>query len=501
LSKTRRAVYISAVARYSDMIVQFVSVMLIARLLTPEEIGVFSISVAVIALAQTLREFGLGAYIVQERELDRSHIRSAFGVALVLAWTIALLITAASGPLAIFYGREGIRDVLLVLALTFLISPIGLPAQAMLIRELQFGKLYLVQLVSSVIQVAVSITLAALGFGYLSMAWASLVGGLVGITVLSVLKPDLVFMLPSLSAWRRVAAFGGFASGANLVGTIGVNMAELIIGRMLGFSAVAYYSRAMGLLNIFRSTVQATVMSVALPAFADQYRAGIDMRPDYGRAAALMTGLAWPFYGVLALLAQPVIRLLYGRQWDEAVVIAQILCAGGAVMAVVILGGPLLTAIGEVRANLWRETAIQVPRAAFTLVAALHSLEAVAVAQVAAYLVALAVTQTSTRRFIGFGMPELVRSTWRSLALTAVTLAAASLPLLLLLPNAAAGIAAGISSDLTDDGLIPWRSLLLPILFGTCGWLAGAFLLNHPIRREIVVACAGGARWARTARV
>ena len=86
MSKTRRAVYLSAVARYSDMIVQFVSVMVIARLLTPEEIGIFSISLAVIALAQTLREFGLGAYVVQERELDRARIRSAFGVALVLAW-------------------------------------------------------------------------------------------------------------------------------------------------------------------------------------------------------------------------------------------------------------------------------------------------------------------------------------------------------------------------------------------------------------------------------
>lgn len=361
MSKTRRAVYLSAVARYSDMIVQFVSVMVIARLLTPEEIGIFSISIAVIALAQTLREFGLGAYVVQERELDRARIRSAFGVALVLAWTIALLIVVASGPVADFYDRDGIRDVLLILALTFLISPLGLPAQAMLIRELQFGKLYLVQLVTSSVQVAAGITLALLGFSYLSMAWASLVGGLAGIAVLSVLKPDLVFMMPSLKEWRRIAAFGGFSSRANLVGTIGVNMAELIIGRMLGFSAVAYYSRAMGLLNIFRMTVQATVLSVALPAFADQYRAGIDMRPDYGRAAALMTGLAWPFYGMLALLAQPVIRLLYGRQWDEAVVIAQILCVGGAVMAVVILGGPLLTAIGQVRANLWREIAIQVP--------------------------------------------------------------------------------------------------------------------------------------------
>ena len=178
MSKTRRAVYLSAVARYSDMIVQFVSVMVIARLLTPEEIGIFSISLAVIALAQTLREFGLGAYVVQERELDRDRIEGAFGVALVLAWAIALLIAAASGPVAVFYGREGIRDVLLILALTFVISPLGLPAQAMLIRELQFGKLYLVQLVSSSVQVTASIALAMLGFSYLSMAWASLIGGL-----------------------------------------------------------------------------------------------------------------------------------------------------------------------------------------------------------------------------------------------------------------------------------------------------------------------------------
>jgi hypothetical protein len=85
-----------------------------------------------------------------------------------------------------------------------------------------------------------------------------------------------------------------------------------------------------------------------------------------------------------------------------------------------------------------------------------------------------------------------VSFTWRSLALTAVTVAVASLPLLLLDPGA---------GDIASDGLIPWRSLLLPSLFGTCGWLAGAFLLDHPIRREIMVAGASIARWMRFARV
>jgi O-antigen/teichoic acid export membrane protein len=174
------------------------------------------------------------------------------------------------------------------------------------------------------------------------------------------------------------------------------------------------------------------------------------------------------------------------------VVIAQILCVGGAVMAVVILGGPLLTAIGQVRANLWREIAIQVPRAVLTLVAALYSLEAVAAAQVAAYLMALVITQVYTRRFIGFGVAELVSFTWRSLALTAVTVAAASVPLVLLDP---------VSAGIANDALIPWRSLLFPGLFGTCGWLAGAFLLDHPIRREIMVAGVGIARWIRVVRV
>jgi hypothetical protein len=69
-----------------------------------------------------------------------------------------------------------------------------------------------------------------------------------------------------------------------------------------------------------------------------------------------------------------------------------------------------------------------------------------------------------------------------------VTLAAAALPLLFLNPAA---------TDIASDGLIPWRSLLLPSLFGTCGWLAGAFLLDHPIRREIMVAGTGIARWVR----
>jgi len=467
------------------MAIQFVSVMAIARILSPEEIGIFSISVAFIALAQTLREFGLGAYLIQERDLDRGRMRSAFGVALVLAWAVAALIAVASGPVANFYGQAGIQDVLLILALTFFVSPIGLPAQAILVRELQFGKLYLVQLISSIFQVVMTIALALLGFSYLSMALASLGGGLAGVAFLAAIRPNLVFILPSLDGWRRIAAFGSLASGANLVGSIGVNMADLINGRMLSRSELAHYSRANGLLNMFRSSIQAAVMSVAMPAFASQYRAGIDMRPDYGRATALMTVLAWPFYALLALLAHPIIRVLYGPQWDPAVPVTQILCLGGAVTALTVLAGPLMFSIGQVRANLNREIAIQAPRAVLTLAASLHSLEAVAASQVAAYLIALCVTQSAISGLIGFGSAELVRATWRSFAVTVASVAVAAA--VALLPDPDAGSA------------IPWHSLVLPSLGGACGWLAAVYLFDHPIRHEIRVALTGIAARLRIA--
>ncbi len=83
--------------------------MVIARLLTPAEIGFYSMGKAVVALAHVVRDFGVGNHLIQERELTQDRMRTALGVAIVIAWAMALVLFAASGAIARFYGEPGLR--------------------------------------------------------------------------------------------------------------------------------------------------------------------------------------------------------------------------------------------------------------------------------------------------------------------------------------------------------------------------------------------------------
>src|SRR5678815_5173054 len=125
MSSVRKSLSLGFAQTYSAMIFQFVASMLIARLLVPHDLGIFSVAAVLVGLAQTVRAFGVPTYIVQEKELTEERIRSAMGVAILVGWVLAGVVALVSVPAALFYREPGVRDVMLVLALNFLLMPFG----------------------------------------------------------------------------------------------------------------------------------------------------------------------------------------------------------------------------------------------------------------------------------------------------------------------------------------------------------------------------------------
>ena len=80
----RRSTYFAFGSRYANILINFVAIVVIARLLTPDEIGVFAVSAAFVTLIQVFRDFGIGNYLIQERTLDRAHVRTAMGIGLLI---------------------------------------------------------------------------------------------------------------------------------------------------------------------------------------------------------------------------------------------------------------------------------------------------------------------------------------------------------------------------------------------------------------------------------
>lgn len=326
MSSLRRSLFLSLADNYLGMVLQLASSLIIARLLTPTEIGIFSVAAVVSILATTFRDFGVAEYLIQEKDLTHTKIRAALAANIMVSWLMAALLFGASGMISEFYRQPGVSDVIRIQAISFLLIPFGAVTMAYFRRELNYRPLFVAGSLANITSFAVATLAALAGFGYISLAWSSLAGVVVTVVVSLYFRPKDFPRWPGVTGLAHVVKFGKHASGIYLFGQIGKSAPEAVIGRALDMASVAFFSRANGLLELFNRTVLRAVTPVCLPYFAQAARAGQLTRIGYIKSVSLLTGIGWPFFLYIGLAAYSVIRLLYGPQWMISVPLAQILC-------------------------------------------------------------------------------------------------------------------------------------------------------------------------------
>lgn len=322
----RRSLAFSLASSYVGVVLQLAGGLVIARLLTPAEIGVFSVAAVFAALATNFRDFGIAEYLIQEQNLTTGKIRAAFAANIVLSWLMAAVLFFASGPIADFYRQDGVATVMQIQSVNFLLIPFGAVTLAYFRRELNYRPMFIAGLLANVASFVVATVAALAGFGYLALAWSSLAGVVVTVAYTISVRPEGLPTWPSLSGLREVVNFGKHAVGIYFVGQLGRSAPEAVIGRALDMASVAFFSRANGLMEIFNRTVLRAAEPICLPYFAQEARAGQRTATGYLKATTLLTGIGWPFFIYIGAIAYSAIRLLYGDQWMPSVPLAQILC-------------------------------------------------------------------------------------------------------------------------------------------------------------------------------
>ena len=127
MSTLRNSLVWSFAERYLSLLITIGSTLILARILTPTQIGIFSMCAAVTAVAGILRDFGISEYLIQEKDLTRQKLKAALGIALGVAWSIGAVVFVSRSVIADYYQEQGLSDVLAVLTLNFLILPFASP--------------------------------------------------------------------------------------------------------------------------------------------------------------------------------------------------------------------------------------------------------------------------------------------------------------------------------------------------------------------------------------
>ncbi len=471
----RRSVFFSFLAKYSETLIFTVSSIVLARVLTPQEIGIFSVGAAAAAVSSAVRDFGLGNYLLQVKDITPAVVRSVFWIGLLISSVVAAAMTLSAPFIAAFYSDQRVAEVIYILTIGFVFIPFSVPVMSRIKRNMDFVSFSKITTIVAMGQTAISIGLAVEGYGASALAWGATFNIILSTLLALYFLPVFDWLRPDFSEWRPIVRFGLYSSATGTVGEAGRSGTDLLIGRITGIDAVALFSRAQGVTDLFNRLFQDALGQIAVPAAAQSLRDGGDAATFYLRATQLLTAVSWPFFLVLILVADEMVMILFGAQWTAVVLPAQILCLARIIGGLNTFVGAVLIARGAMNVVFRAQAMITCANIVGIALGAAIGLEALAVASCVLHVFSVAIYHRALNR-VG-------RIEWRAIA------AAVRPSLAVALITFAVAVLVRLGGEILGIGSAVSFSAIGAISFFT--WFGAIIAIGHPIWREVEILLRG----------
>ncbi|QDG54562.1 MOP flippase family protein [Persicimonas caeni] len=329
IDKTIRGIAWSTAGKIFAQVFGFVLSIVLARLLVPEDYGLWGMIVVIVNFITLFGELGFGAALIQRKEIDERHLSSVFWLNVVVGVVLAALLALSAPAIAEFYEQPLLVDLTRIVALNFLVAPLNMVQRAIFNREMWFKQLAVVDSVKVVIAGCVAVGMALTGWG----VW-SLVGQSVTITVVSAIA------LWFASDWRPSFTFDRHALGdllgfsANLFGFKTINywarqVDDVLIGKVMGASALGVYTLAYSTMMVPLKEVTHVLSGVMFPALSKIQDDPARVKGIYLRAISMIALITFPMMLLLWASADVFILTVYGEKWAGAISILEIYCFVG----------------------------------------------------------------------------------------------------------------------------------------------------------------------------
>lgn len=319
----------SAVQRFGVMTLSFISNLILARLLTPDDFGCIGMLAIFIALSSTLIEGGFASALVQKSNPTQEDYSTIFYWNLSLAIVLYIVIWFCAPIIASYYEISLLKDLLRLQALVLIINSLGLVQRARLRKQLYFKKIAVIDLISSLIAVIMAIASAYHGYGIWSLVIYQLTlstAQTVGLWIGHHWQPSWLF---DFTSFKSLFKYGGFLLISDALNTLCDNIQGLIIGKQFSPAVMGFYSQAKKLEEIPTTSLSYLVAQVTFPVFSTIKDNPASLLAAHKKCVHATNFINIPLMSLLIVIAEPLIVLLFKEKWLPSVPYFQILCVAG----------------------------------------------------------------------------------------------------------------------------------------------------------------------------
>ncbi|RYX81313.1 lipopolysaccharide biosynthesis protein [bacterium] len=407
-----------AASRALVNLIGFVSTLILARLLLPEDFGLVAIASTVIAIVSSVTDIPLSAALVHHENPSRKHFDTAWTLSAIRGALLAAVLGISASPLANFYGDSRLIPLVIAMSAVTFIQSLSNPTTVLFTRDLVFHQIFILDVSKKISGFIVAMLVA----WKLNTYWALVVGTATSETVAVFVTYALSPFMPkpSISKINDLLSFSAWLSLTQVVQTINYRLDNLFIGYFLTSGDVGQYSYGDNLATLPTREATAPIAQTLFPAFSRLRDEPERLRAAYLRAQALLCAIALPIGLGFAAIAEPLVRLVLGEKWMPAVLVIQVLSSVLALQNLATSLLPLAMAMGETKTLFKRDMLILVIRLPLILGGLIFGgFTGVVLARLGSGAAATALNMTLVNRLLGISAATQILANKRSLGASA----------------------------------------------------------------------------------
>jgi teichuronic acid exporter len=315
----------SVTGRIGFLMIGFIGNALLARLLTPTDFGMMGIVIFFVALGRVLTESGMGGALVRKIDASEDDFSTVFLFNLAVSCVMVILFCVIAKPVATYYAIPDLQWLIMVSSLVLIIDAFMLTHNIRIVRELQYKRKSVYDLIAVIISSCVGIALALLGFGVWSLVGVQLSSSLALAALFMIFEPHMKRGVFSVGSFKNLFAFGVNTTVASIISTAFDNIYQLILGKHFTVGETGLYYQAKKLEQVPVGLIRSTTLGVVYSALSKVQDNVPVFELYYRKVVTIFSTFTGVVCGLVFMYSDGIIQVIYGSEWSGAAPFMQVL--------------------------------------------------------------------------------------------------------------------------------------------------------------------------------
>ena len=355
MNKEVIGIFWSAVERFSEQAVQFITSIILARLLLPSDFGLIAMTLVLINILRTLNEIGFGAALMQKLDRDDLDYSTVFVFNIFLGTILYIFVFLIAPSFAVFFEQPKLTFIVRLIGLSLIINSFAYVQRIKFMIDVDFKTQSKVQGIAALISGTIGILAAINEFGVLSLVFQILTSTIISTFLIMYFSNWQLKFNFSFNRFKPLFDFSYKLILSRVINTIFEQSYSLLIGKFYQANILGYFNRAQTFVSLSSNNITSIIQRVSVPILCEAQDDNLKLKKILLKYISFTALIVYPLLFGLFFLAEPLIIFILTEKWQSSVMILKILCPIGLFYVISTFNKNIFNATGKTNLSLQSE--------------------------------------------------------------------------------------------------------------------------------------------------